>query len=140
MKGLSDTDLFTTELYRIPLMIYDAKVLDKFTSENGTSHFETYTNTFNIVPTLLDILGVDYFPAFYQGNSVFAEDYQVGFISIIGGIFDNNFFSYDTINILYRRDGATEAELKRFQLLANSFYAKQIELERIYKYNSFATK
>ena len=135
MKGLNETDLFTTELYRIPLMIYDKNATTKFITDNGTNIFSGYTNTFNIIPTIMELLGVDYKPDLYQGNSIFQTNYETGFISIIGGIFNDKFFSYDTIDILYESPTATLSDVRKFQRLSNEFYAKQINLERIYKYS-----
>lgn len=137
MKGLDKTDLFTTELYRLPLMIYDQKATDLYVSKTGTNVIDTFTTTFNIVPTVMDLLGIDFKPDLYQGNSVFVPNYETGFISIIGGIIDDNFFSYDTIDILYKSPNATDEDLKRYQQNAVKFYAKQLHIERIYKYNLF---
>ncbi len=137
MKGLEKTDLFTTELYRLPLMIYDQKATDLYKSKTGTNVVNSFTTTFNIVPTVMDLLGIDFKPDYYQGNSIFVPNYETGFISIIGGIIDNNFFSYDTIDILYRSPNATEEDLKKYQQNAVRFYAKQLHIERIYKYNLF---
>lgn len=139
MKGFSDTELFNTELYRIPLLIYDEKATTKFKAENGGSNIvDDFCTTFNIVPTVMDLLGIDYKPDFYQGTSVFTDDNKTGFISIIGGIFDDKFFSYDTIDILFQKPTATNNDLKLYQQKSVDFYAKQIHLERIYKYNLFA--
>ncbi|MBQ7452744.1 MAG: LTA synthase family protein [Clostridia bacterium] len=137
MRGVSKTNLFNTELYRIPLMIYDKDACSQYTTQNGTNVVDTFTCTFNIVPTTLDLLGIDYRPAYYQGGSVFNANYDAGFISIIGGIIDNNFFSYDSIDILYSAPSATPEDLRIYQERANKFYEKQIHLERIYKYNLF---
>lgn len=139
MKGLEKTDLFTTELYRIPLLIYDQKALAQYKAQNnGSNVVNTFTTTFNIVPTVLDLLGIDYKPDLYQGKSVFSDNYETGFISILGGIFDNNFFSYDTIEILYRSPNATDEDLRKYQQNAVLYYEKQLHFERIYKYNLFA--
>ena len=71
-------------------------------------------------------------------KSVFSDNYETGFISILGGIFDNNFFSYDTIEILYRSPNATDEDLRKYQQNAVFYYEKQLHFERIYKYNLFA--
>lgn len=110
MKNLPETDLFTTELYRLPLMIYDKATVNQYKSDTATADKPSGTNiitksatTFSIVPTVMFMHGIDYKPDFYQGASLFTENSDTGFISIIGGIIDENFFSYDTIDILYSK-------------------------------------
>ena len=152
MKNLPETDLFTTELYRLPLMIYDKATVNQYKSDTATAEKPSGTNiitksatTFSIVPTVMFMHGIDYKPDFYQGASLFTENSDTGFISIIGGIIDENFFSYDTIDILYsklKKSTPQEIEiynkaLKHYQKINVAYYEKQIHLERIYKYNMF---
>jgi hypothetical protein len=61
----------------------------------GKNACDNFTNTYTIVPTLLDIIGIDYKPGLYLGYSLFSEDInKTAFISTIGGIFNDKFFSY----------------------------------------------
>lgn len=63
-------------LYRVPCMIYDTKLVNAVTS-NGTNDSGRFNNKFtsscDIVPTLLDILGIKYYENIYYGHSVFSN-------------------------------------------------------------------
>ena len=64
------------DLYRVPCMIYDKKLVKAVTS-NGTNDEGRFNNKFSsscdIVPTLLDILGIKYYENMYYGHSVFSD-------------------------------------------------------------------
>ena len=64
------------DLYRVPCMIYDTKLVNAVTS-NGTNDSARFNNKFSsscdIVPTLLDILGIKYYENMYYGHSVFSN-------------------------------------------------------------------
>jgi phosphoglycerol transferase MdoB-like AlkP superfamily enzyme len=55
VKGIEDYDTVDknfTELYRVPLMIYDSSL--------GHQEIDKFTCTSDMVPTLLDLLGINY--------------------------------------------------------------------------------
>jgi len=60
-----DTENYFTDLYKVPLMIYDTnlehQVIDKFTV------------TADIVPTIMDLFGINIYDNMYYGNSIFTD-------------------------------------------------------------------
>ena len=135
MKGFEISELYNTELYRVPMFIYDEKVITKMNTNSMSTQIEDFTNTYTIVPTLLDIVGIDYKPGLYLGYSLFSEDIsKTSFISTIGGIFNDKFFSYDTIDVLFRSETATDDDYKKYRENAAIFYNKRAMLENIYIY------
>ena len=82
VKGIDSADQCRTagvdymDLYRVPCMIYDTKLVNAVTS-NGTNDSARFNNKFSsscdIVPTLLDILGIKYYENMYYGHSVFSN-------------------------------------------------------------------
>lgn len=117
------------ELYRVPLMIYDSnighKVIDKFTT------------TYDIVPTILDLFGINYYTNLYYGNSIFSQEESILY-SKAYNIFISNGLLYSNINnILYRRDDISnnyinDIEDKSLKLLKKIYY-----INHIYEYNFF---
>lgn len=58
----------------------------------GGAVIEKYCNSFDVLPTILDLFGYDYNTNLYHGVSVFKEGTSV-FISREAGIFNNNMYS-----------------------------------------------
>ncbi len=63
-------------LYRVPMMIYDKKLVAKATN-GGTNDSGRFNNKFSsscdIVPTLLDLQGIKYYENMYYGHTVFGS-------------------------------------------------------------------
>ena len=135
MKGFDVSELYNTELYRVPMFIYDEKILAKMNANSMSNQIQTFTNTYTIVPTLLDILGLDYKPGLYLGYSLFSEDMdKTAFISTIGGIFNDKYFSYDTSDILFKHTSATNEDYRKYRENAAIFYDKRELIENLYLY------
>ncbi len=77
VKQIADyeTDKKFTDLYNVPLMIWDAGLARTLTDEERI--IDKFTCTADIVPTLFDLLGVRYFENLYYGHSVFAKEQSV---------------------------------------------------------------
>lgn len=91
--------------FTLPCVIYSPSLknikIDKFTA------------TFDITPTLFDLLGIDYNPRMYLGYNAFSNERSV-VISRIGGIFNDNFYS-DGIDILYKKPDASDGDYEKFR-------------------------
>ena len=118
-----------TELYRVPLMIYDSNI--------GHKIINKFTTTYDITPTILDLFGINYYTNLYYGNSIFSEEESVLY-SKAYNIFIADGILYSNINnILYKRDDISdnyinEIENKSLQLLKKVYY-----VNHIYEYNFF---
>ena len=64
-----DTKMDYSDLYLVPLMIYDEKL--------GHQVIDKFTCTADIAPTILDLLGIRYYSNMYYGHSVFADEESV---------------------------------------------------------------
>ena len=125
-----------SDLYNIPCMIFDLKLVDKLKSNGEDLDFDKFSNAHNIVPTLLDLLGIEYNSAYYTGYSLFNKYAdKTGYVSYMNGIFDNNYFSFDLNELYYEREGATEEDYKKYVQNAKIFLEKQSYIEILYKYN-----
>ncbi len=70
-----DTENKFTDLYNIPFMLWD-KDLVAAVPENERM-VNKFTCTADIMPTLMDLLGITYFENLYYGRSVFAKEESV---------------------------------------------------------------
>lgn len=100
-----DTERFFTDLYRVPFMIrsknLEHQIVDKFVC------------TADIMPTLLDLLGIKYYTNLYYGRSVFETKESVlysrayaTFIGrgVVGRSVNKNLFFYEGQNATEQRD------------------------------------
>jgi len=103
------------EIYHVPAMLYDSKVVSKL-KENPSlqnrhnvrtqlihgreilTSFKFFTNT-DVTPTLLNLSGIPYDKALYQGTDLFGPEESL-ILSRWGGIFNNRFYSNDGVVIL----------------------------------------
>lgn len=96
-----DTDLNFTNLYKVPLMIYGSGLkpqkIDKFAC------------TADIVPTLLDLLGIRYYENFYYGNSIFGEKQSVMYSRAYGIFLRSGIVGTSATNVVFRYEGETNA-------------------------------
>ncbi len=79
VKGIDDyeTEKKFSDLYNIPLFIRDSDLLAKIEERGDSRVVDKFTCTADIVPTLLDMLGIEYFDNLYYGNSIFSASQSV---------------------------------------------------------------
>lgn len=151
MKDIEKTAINAgnVELYHIPCVIYDNKLKNKLNtltemraslniSKNNIGDgymVKHFASTFNLMPTLCDVLGLDYNPNFYMGSSIFNPKSMTEiFQSNIAGTPYFNDRLYVVYNgILYRRAGVTSTEIEQFKSSAVDLYVKNMYLEKLYK-------
>lgn len=130
MKGIDKGQYYNTEAYRVPFVIHSTKL--------GKAVDDTFVCSYNILPTILDLVGVNYNQNMYMGYSVF--DPLVSktiFVSSIGGIMTDAFYTDDFNEIYYYgviidKEGALD-----FKLNAYDFYYKLDYINKIYNTNVF---
>jgi len=171
-KGIDASDVTNALTYLVPAMIYDQKLTQALKESNA--YQETYqiqytsygddailtSNKFftnvDIVPTLLNLLGIPYDSAVYLGNDVFGPEDSL-ILSRWGGLFNNQFYSNDGYEILNLPDEYTSfllgfsAEspwtyeeyidfseaIAKFHQKTNDFLLKYEYIDRIYISNYF---
>ncbi len=77
ITGQEDEDSKFTDLYNVPLMIRNADLTAAVAERGGARIIDKFTCTADIVPTLLDLLGIRYYDNLYYGNSVFSGTQSV---------------------------------------------------------------
>ncbi len=98
-----------TDLYNVPLMIRDPD-LTRTLDENGQSRIvDKFTCTADIVPTLLDLLGIKYYDGLYYGNSVFSEKESVLYSRAYDNFIGDGIVRRSVKGAFYEYDGLTES-------------------------------
>lgn len=120
IKGVDQNSSYDTKLYNIPFFIWSGETMDlnveaidiegyqsinhsaiKKYSAFTSKKIDKFCNSFDILPTMLQLQGYNYNENLYHGKSVFSYDRSV-FVSRESGIMVNNIY-YDGIT-LYRKE------------------------------------
>lgn len=130
---------YNSELYHIPMMIYDKKLTKKYVSNNKTNEISKFTTTSDIVPTVIDIFGMDGWKNLYFGNSVFVPDIESVVFSRNYGIFiSNKFVGYSLNSLKYKSKDLSKEDLKDYEKRA-LVHLKRLEyIDKIYYSDYFS--
>lgn len=176
MKGVADGNYWDSSLYKIPCFLWYGGSMDgnfvpasgsfyegyhnvSFTAKKDVASplsegkIEKFVNSFDIVPTLLQLVGYDYNLNLYHGASMFSEEESV-FVSLESGIFTDKYY-FDGTTLAEKNDSGTwtlfdyESTLdengfssgaKEFLTKSKRYYEKQAMLEKMYKLDYFAKR
>jgi len=133
VKDIPKDEFENTEIYHLPMIIYNDKV------GGGVDH--TFCNTYDIYPTICDLLNIEYTTALTQGYSLFSSDIEKSvFVSSLSGMYTNNLFTNNIDDVVVLDDTLTADDVKAFQSRIVDYYKKQECIELIYRYNYFKNK
>lgn len=126
------------DMYKTVMGFYSPR-LNEFFKKRGNTTFNQFTSPYNIVPTILDLLGCKYNANMYLGNSVFSpqfSDYEIFYSIELSSFFNNYYWTYDGNTIFEVFDDSKDQE----QFLANviKIKKKQARLDIVYNQNIFA--
>lgn len=128
------------ELYRVPFMIYDTKLIDKYVDQEGTRAISKFTTTADMLPTILDIFGIHGYRNLYFGTSMFVKDVESILYSRAYRIFvTNKLICYSVKDILWKCEGFTDADLQDFISRAKVHLNKLEYIDKIFYNNYFKT-
>lgn len=138
IKGIDVSVSEYPELYHLPACIYDTKLKAKM-AENGITQIDKFAITFDLTPTLLNLLGISYNPSWYIGYDLFSPDESI-IVSKLGGIFNNKFYTNDGENILWQADDVTDQDWSDFQNNLAKVLEKTNYTNLMYEVDYFQTK
>lgn len=128
------------DMFKTILGFYNPKLNEYFYSKNNSHNFDDFTSPYNIVPTILDLLGYKYNANLYIGSSLFAPQYRDNkvFYSIeLSSFFNNKYWSYDANRVYVSFIDENEAEEAVFLDMARDVRYKQARIDAIYNNNLF---
>lgn len=136
-KGIKDK--FHSELYRVPLMIYDEKLASAIDANGGSREITKFTTTSDILPTLLDILGIRGWKNLYFGSSILLDNIESIIYSRAYGIFvTDKFVGFSLNNRKYAVEDFDELYKADFEERAKAHLSKLEFINKIYYTDYFA--
>ena len=134
-KTLAGTqDMSNSSMYKTMMCFSNPKLKQKF----GDNKYDQFTSPYNIVPTVLDLLGEDYNPNYYLGHSLFSNEMKntQAFYSVEqAGFFNESYWALNH-NDIYRKFNDNSDEIS-FINEVNRLYEKERRLDVIYTKDFF---
>lgn len=130
VKDVPKDDFSNLYINNVPMFIYSPAL-----TKNGGQVVDTFCNTYDIVPTLVDLYGLPGNKNWFQGYSIFSDEIENSFFSSnLSGMFDANFFCTTVSDIKTNNTDATKEDLAAFKTKVNTYYKRQAILNKIYKF------
>lgn len=99
-----------SEIFHVPMFIYDTKVKAALESEKKSNYIEKFTTTADIVPTLLNLLGIEYYSNLYFGNNVFSDAESIIYSRAYSCFITDDFLGYSLKSVVYKNDEFNETD------------------------------
>ena len=129
---------YNSELYRIPFMIYDKDFVSEYVRQEGTNVISKFTTTSDILPTVLDLFGINGYKNLYYGTSMLVKDVESVIFSRAYGIFvTDKLICYSSDSLIYKSEDYTEEDRESFIERAEILLNKQKYLDKIYNTDYF---
>ena len=130
-----DTERKFTDLYNVPLMIHDVDLKQKL----GDKHtVDKFTCTADIVPTLLDLLGIKYYTNLYYGNSTLSDKQSVLYSRAYDNFFSDGIVARSVNNVLYRHESVSDESLAAYKAEGAALVGKIRYCDYIFRQDYFA--
>ena len=130
IKGVPKDDFNDVEGNHLPCIIYNDEL-------PGLSN-ETFCSTYDLYPTICDLLSLTYNSALTQGYSIYSDDIDnTVFVSSLSGMHTNKMFTLNITDVDVLYDSLTEEDVEKFRTHIMRYFDKQEIVELIYQYNYF---
>ncbi len=95
-------------MYKAAFFMYNPLLNETYRQNNDTDSglIDKFVSPYNIVPTILDLLGMQYNTKIYLADSVFADTDDVFYSNKIAGLFNQDFYSNDGKSVIYHTETA----------------------------------
>ncbi len=136
LKRFDDfNDLYNMEMYHNFFCIYNPVLTTEYLNISGDddSTISKFVSPYSIVPTLYDLLGIDYDNRLFIGTSIFSEGQDVFYSLKLTGFFDDQFYSNDGTEIAYAKELTTEEEEILFLEKCMAIRDKMDYINQVYK-------
>lgn len=123
---------YNSELYRIPCMIYDQKLFAEMETNGEEPTISKFTTTADIIPTVLDIMGIRGWKNLYFGSSIFTDTESIIYSRAYGIYVTDKLICYSPSNLLYTCSGFTAEDKQDFLDRATIHLNKLEMIDKIY--------
>ena len=108
--------------------------------EAGESRSITkFTTTADVIPTVLDLLGIPGWKNLYYGSTVFGDRESVIFSRAYNLLLTDKFMGYSLSDIKYRAEGTTDEDFQDFERRAILHVERMRLLDQIFYSDYFST-
>ena len=118
-----------TDLYKVPLMIYDPNIEHQVISK--------FTTTYDIAPTILDKFGINYYTNLYYGTSIFNEEDSVLYSKAFDIFMADGLYFSNINNIIFRRSNVSDEYIKEVEQESLILLKKIYYINNIFELNHF---
>ena len=132
--------------YETMMFIYNEKLTKKYKVENGIedtdfAYYNDFTSPYILVPTMLELLGVEYKKEVYTGVSIFQTTSILDnafYSNELGSLFTDKVYSIDVSNeFVYVEEGVSQEYLNEFQKNVTILLEKIDSIEKMYLTGSY---
>lgn len=128
---------YHSELFRIPMMIYDQKFSTQYIANEGTNVISKFTTTADLIPTIFDLFGIEGYKNLYFGSSMLLNDVESIIFSRAYGVFvTDKIVCYGINDLLYKDKDLTKEDIKDFIKRAEVHLKKLEYIDKII-YNDY---
>lgn len=136
VKGIKNyNDDCYSDLFHIPFLMYDEKV---GALDSGNTVINKFTCTFDIAPTILDLLGVNYFNNMYYGHSAFDSEESIIYSRSYDFFVGKGIHARSLNYILSRGDFVTDLDLENFRNRGIELVSKIKYQDQVYTKDYFS--
>ncbi len=147
IKGYDEQEYMSIELNTIPLIIKSAGA-KQILQDKGKDSVDRFCSAYDLLPTVLDLLGIRFNKNLYVGNSIFAPidevyvdqngdvEELVVYYSLTGGLISERMYTLDMINFQYD-EFVTIGYYNKFKELANATLKKLNYIYTLYIFNAY---
>ena len=130
---------FESELYRVPMIIYDQKLAAAMSSANESKSISKFTTTSDVIPTFLDLFGIPAWDNLYLGSTIFNKDIESIIYSRAYNIFLNDkYIGYSLRDLKYEAPLTTTESKAAFEAKTLAHLKKLEAIDKIIYSNYFS--
>lgn len=148
IKGLNHSEYMDIDLNTIPLIIKTGASDKVEVNENGFKEINRFSSAYDLLPTVLDLLGVRFNKRIYVGNSLFGEiedtfinesgntEEVIVYYSLTGGLISDRMYTFN-MNEYVHDEFVTIQYYNKFKEVAYNTLQKLNYIYTLYVYNAY---
>ncbi|MCL2797039.1 MAG: sulfatase-like hydrolase/transferase [Firmicutes bacterium] len=114
--------------YNLPATIWSKNIAEL---PEEARRIDKFVNTFDLVPTLYDLLGVEIDPNIYLGNSAFSVEESIVISKLSNGIFNDKIYMIGK-DVLFTAPDVAKEDLNQFSEAYWQTYAKWSKIHKMF--------
>jgi uncharacterized protein YjbJ (UPF0337 family) len=112
----------------------------KIEEKGGAKRIDKFACTSDIVPTIFDLFGINYYTNMYYGHSVFSKEQSVLYSRAYNFFLSDGIYGRSVNNVMYMHDLVTKGEFLAYQKEATALVERIRHCDYIFKQDYFSKK